>query len=185
MSTSAVLPHSSRPGRSRCPGFCASNAMVNAARTLPAAASPVAAFTPLAMSREIFGALQAFMAEAASSKGGRNSPEKPVPKRASMMKSAPPINSSTLFLSAAKSRRVIPASKMQLYIYFASSVRGTPPQSTTMTLVPSSKSFRATTKPSPPLFPLPQKIIKFLPTMLCRRLRIYEAAAQPAFSISR
>ena len=70
-------------------------------------------------------------------------------------------------------------------IWMASGVLGSPSASTTVTLAPCSLSLRATTKPSPPLLPLPQNTTQFKPDTARSVSRIKRAAAQPAFSIRR
>ena len=73
---------------------------------------------------------------------------------------------------------------MRLYISRAWADFGWPHSSTAVTAKFSSASLRATTKPSPPLLPLPQRITAVRPDRLSR-VRIRRAAALPAFSISR
>ena len=137
------------PGATRWPSLAAWKLTVTSASTASPATSPVEASTPEAMSQAMTGAPQRLIASIAAAAGSRGAPSKPVPKIAST--TAPEPSS----LSAKSPADNSPPNRSKL---IAASPRSSSPgqSNSASTSKPISRSNRAATNPSPPLFPLPQ-----------------------------
>ena len=122
---------------------------VASARTASASTSPVDAFTPEGTSHATTGASASLIAAIAPATGSRGSPSKPVPSIASTI-TPEPVSS-----SAANGRGGSPGSRSRL-TRASPFVSARSPTASTSTSRPSSRRRRATTRPSPPLLPLPQ-----------------------------
>ncbi len=155
--TTRTSPAWSLPGAIHRPGLAAWNVAVASALTAAPSTSPVEPLTPLGTSQATTTGLPAspspppaaFMASIAPAAGSRGSPAKPVPRIASTIAPAPS--------SACGENRCgrSPGSRFRLWAASPRSSSGSESVST-RTSRPCSRSRRAATRPSPPLFPLPQ-----------------------------
>ena len=111
------------------------------------------------------------------------SPEKPVPKRASTFKSASILEGiSSFFKTSVMGKPNFSAfSRLVLASPLTSSLLAVRKNSTS---APHSERNLPTTNPSPPLFPLPQKIITFLFLTSPKISFAAKATPSPAFSIN-
>src|ERR1700759_1159730 len=150
MSMTVTAPAWALPGLIHSPGLPAWKVTGTSARTASPAISPVVASTPLGTSQANTSASPAtsLMATIAPRAGSRGSPLNPVPRIASTTAAAP-------FRAPASNGRA-PGHGSRSKLTRASPLRASPGASSiTSTSRPASRSSRATTRPSPPLLPLP------------------------------
>jgi hypothetical protein len=107
----------------------------------------VDALTPLGTSTERIGAPRPFSASMSRAASSRGFPANPVPKSASTATSPPPGSANGIFSFLARSR----------FSLASPAILSSGPASTISTVLPASWSLRATTKPSPPLEPVPHQ----------------------------
>ena len=134
------------------------------------------ALTPEAMSVATTGASTSFIASIAATAGPRGLPAKPVPKTASMTTPAPLIALASSLGSTCRA----PSNRSTLALESSESSSGGASRRAS-TSKPVSRSARAATSPSPPLFPFPQTIAARLAVAASAAA---SATARPAVSIS-
>ncbi len=133
IATTRSSPLCHLPGATRCPSLAAWKLTVRSASTATPAISPLEASTPEAMSQATTGAGQRLIAAIAVAAGSRGSPAKPVPKIASTTTPEPANQASRSSGASPEKSRAVSTAK------------------------PSSASWAAAIRPSPPLLPLPQR----------------------------
>ena len=148
ISTTSTRPACPFPGSTYRPTFGPWNVAVASALTASPSTSPVDAFTPEGTSQATTGAPASLIALIAPATGSRGSPSKPVPSIASTI--APDRSR----CSGANSRGGSPGRRSR-FARASPFVCDRSPTASTSTSRPSSRRSRATTRPSPPLFPLP------------------------------
>src|SRR6266849_5993659 len=171
MSTTTTLPHHSRA--SRWPRRGPPNVTVICARTGPCA-SPLVRSSPVGPSTARIGAPYSINRCAKASTSPFAGPTAPVPRSES---------TATVAWGHASSRPSsrTPSSRAKARLSIASSVLGS--TATTHTGMPAAWSARATTQPSPPLFPAPAAISAPPETMFRNSDTSTCATARPAVSI--
>ena len=174
ISATTTGPHNCRPGMSRCPGLRRKKVTVRVACTARPFTSPVSPSRPEGTSTASTGlaaALTAAIIRAAAPSTGR---DRPAPKIASMIRSAPAMTSGANgSISRAQREAMAAASPRSVSLS---------PRRQSRTATPASAMSRAATKPSPPLLPGPQSTT-IEPSAGSMR-RASSATARPACSIS-
>ena len=182
------------PGSSARPIFGSEIVMVSSAATAAPSTPPVSAETPdgrstaSTCSPRVRATFTASTSEAKPPASGRASP---VPKSASIATLASARSGATASTAASGvsgdvTRRAPPANSRRFQLAAASAgSRSGSPTSTVSTSIPSARRCRATTKPSPPLFPAPASTTTGpAGRAACARRRIVGAtSARPALSI--
>jgi hypothetical protein len=167
------------------PFFAATNVTVWSARTVGPSGSPVSQSRPDGMSTASTFAPLALMAAITWSNGGRTAPVRPVPNRASTTHSAAASSRRSAAASTDGPPRTsigTPERRRMPWLSAASPVNSSGlANSRTRTGTPRLSRLRAMTKPSPPLFPLPQQTMTGPQAPSARST---SAAPRPAFSMS-
>ena len=183
MSATRTCPARSAPGRSAAPAFMAPNVTVRSAWIAAPSTAPVDPFTPEGMSTATMGTSASFRPVMASAHASSGMPRNPVPKMASIATSAR-ASSRARAMSENGSTRTEGASSKRAAFVAAGSRRSESGSSViTATRTPQFARYRAATRPSPPLFPLPQTTTARLPYEPPMRSTHARATALPARSI--
>ncbi len=186
MSATIRRPACSRPGSMTSPAFGRASVMVTSARTQGVSACPVVAFTPEGMSIATIGFSERSAHSMAAAMAPRGAPLLPVPRSASTRNEAEPAASSASLPSpqARGSGRNVTGMRAfsQAWWFTRASVERSPSDAATSRRTPNPADFRwrATTNPSPPLLPRPQRITTEPPPVKRRT-----AAAAPATAPAR
>ena len=147
--------------------------------------SALSALSPDGRSSATTGARDSLTASITEAVRPRAGPSSPVPRspstRTSALRAASPTAAAWAAVRISSTRP-----RHRLSAWAASPLTSARrPTSSTLTLAPRALRWRATTKPSPPLFPFPQRTSTPLPSMGAKRSAISRAAPAPAASMRR